>query len=123
MIVFLTDGLPTAGELQTKEEIRTAIKARNRRAKIRVHALAFGDDADYPAMKEIAGDSGGLARFVCLYVCVALSWRKPKNTVITQCSSDNREWGRMKLPQEMATDDWPLPNPPTRSLQEDLRGG
>ena len=62
MIVFLTDGLPTAGELQTKEEIRTAIKARNRDSKIRVHALAFGDDADYPAMKELAGDSGGLAR-------------------------------------------------------------
>ncbi len=62
MILFLTDGLPTAGEVQDPEEIRNAVKNRNRNFKAKVHNLAFGNDADYKMLQQMSSENDGLAR-------------------------------------------------------------
>lgn len=59
LVVFLTDGRPTAG-LQEREALRKALQAANAH-EVPVFALAFGSDADWPLVQGIALDGGGQA--------------------------------------------------------------
>jgi len=60
MIIFLTDGQPTSGEIN-QEEIKKNIKKSNE-AGIPVYGLAFGAGADFSLVKEISEDNRAFAR-------------------------------------------------------------
>merc|ERR1712156_379286 len=60
MIVFLTDGQPSAGEThgpKIKENVRKA----NAETKIPIYGLALGDGADFNLIKDISDESNGFA--------------------------------------------------------------
>ena len=60
MIVFLTDGQPSAGEThgpKIKENVRKA----NAETNIPIYGLALGDGADFNLIKDISDESNGFA--------------------------------------------------------------
>merc|ERR1719362_708326 len=61
MILFLADGDPTAGE-ENNEIIVSNIEANNGETQIPIYTLAFGQDADFTLMKNIAGTTDARAK-------------------------------------------------------------
>ena len=61
MIVFLTDGEPTAGETQP-QKIKENVKEANAEVQIPIYGLAFGDGADFDLVTDISSDSKGFAQ-------------------------------------------------------------
>ena len=61
MIFFLTDGNPTEGEVNNKI-IVSNIEANNGETQIPIYTLAFGQDADFTLMKNIAGTTDARAK-------------------------------------------------------------
>ena len=61
MIVFLTDGEPTAGEENT-EKIKENVRQANAEMQIPIYGLAFGDGADFDLVKDISSESKGFAQ-------------------------------------------------------------
>lgn len=59
LLVFLTDGQPTEGT-RDRDALRVAAREANTHG-IRVFALAFGEDADWPLVHGLASDGGGTA--------------------------------------------------------------
>ena len=60
MIVFLTDGQPSSGEIhgpKIKENVRRA----NAETRIPIYGLALGDDADFDLIKDISNENYGFA--------------------------------------------------------------
>merc|ERR1711963_950634 len=60
MIIFLTDGQPSAGET-FGPKIKENIKRENKDANIPIYGLAFGDGADFDLIKDISDESNGFA--------------------------------------------------------------
>ena len=60
MIVFLTDGEPTSGEVD-KYIIKRNVKSINTFA-IPIYGLAFGNSADFDLIKDISSESGAFAK-------------------------------------------------------------
>lgn len=60
MLIFLTDGMPTVGESNSRN-IRKNVKDRNTN-KIPIFGLAFGRDSDFSLMKEISLDAESFAK-------------------------------------------------------------
>ena len=60
VLVFLTDGRPTAGSVTDREGLRNLAKDANALG-ARVFALAFGADADWGTVHALARDGGGVA--------------------------------------------------------------
>lgn len=60
IIVFLTDGRPTAGITNTKS-IRLGVTAANKH-KFSIFSLGFGFDVDMPFLKALSWENGGFAR-------------------------------------------------------------
>jgi len=54
IIVFLTDGNPTAGEIQTPEAICTTIKEKNSAKKVSIFSLGVGYDMDFQFLKKLS---------------------------------------------------------------------
>ena len=61
MILFLADGDPTAGE-ENNEIIVSNIEANNAETQIPIYTLAFGQDADFTLMKNIASTTDARAK-------------------------------------------------------------
>ena len=61
MIVFLTDGDATAGEIEGNK-IRANIRQANRQFRIPIYGLAFGEDADFNLLKSISSENKGFAQ-------------------------------------------------------------
>ena len=61
MIVFLTDGDPTAGETDGNK-IRANIRQANAQSQIPIYGLAFGEDADFNLLKSISSENKGFAQ-------------------------------------------------------------
>lgn len=61
LVIFLTDGEPTVGETAGDTILTNAKKALGSAS---LFGLAFGDDADFPLLKRLALDNGGVARMV-----------------------------------------------------------
>ena len=62
MIVFLTDGEPTAGETSASK-IKDNIQENNSGfEKIPIYGLAFGEDADFNLLKEISDNNNGFSQ-------------------------------------------------------------
>merc|ERR1712088_64885 len=60
MIVFLTDGQPSAGETYGPK-IKENVKKANEKTKIPIFGLALGDGADFDLIKDISDESNGFA--------------------------------------------------------------
>jgi len=60
MIVFLTDGQPSAGETN-EQRIKENVKKANADTKIPIYGLALGDGADFNLIKDISDESNGFA--------------------------------------------------------------
>jgi len=60
MVIFMTDGMPSIGERNSKN-IRQNVKDRNTN-KIPIFGLAFGRDSDFTLMKEISSDADSFAK-------------------------------------------------------------
>jgi len=60
MVIFMTDGMPSVGERNSKN-IRQNVKNRNIN-KIPIFGLAFGRDSDFNLMKEISSDADSFAK-------------------------------------------------------------
>merc|ERR1712012_1309841 len=60
MIVFLTDGQPSAGETNG-QRIKENVKEANSDTKIPIYGLALGDGADFNLIKDISDESNGFA--------------------------------------------------------------
>ncbi len=58
-IFFLTDGQPTAGEVQDPAEILRRVKEWNRLARIVVHTVGVGLDHDAAFLRRLAEENGG----------------------------------------------------------------
>jgi len=61
MVVFLTDGNPSSG-VTDKSEIKSNIKSANTGAEFPVFTIAFGEDADFNLVKDIAAENEGAAK-------------------------------------------------------------
>merc|ERR1712038_1996396 len=61
MVVFLTDGNPSSG-VTDKSEIKSNIKSANTGAEFPVFTIAFGEDADFNLVKDIAAENDGAAK-------------------------------------------------------------
>merc|ERR1719336_1985738 len=61
MVVFLTDGNPTSG-VTDKSDIKSNIKSANTGAEFPVFTIAFGEDADFNLVKDIAAENEGAAK-------------------------------------------------------------
>merc|ERR1712172_479182 len=60
MIVFLTDGQPSAGETYGPK-IKENVKKANAETRIPIFGLALGDGADFNLIKDISDESNGFA--------------------------------------------------------------
>merc|ERR1712012_171688 len=60
MIVFLTDGQPSAGETNG-QKIKENVKKANAETNIPIYGLALGDGADFNLIKDISDESNGFA--------------------------------------------------------------
>merc|ERR1719166_471653 len=60
MIVFLTDGQPSAGETYGPK-IKENVKKANAETQIPIYGLALGDGADFDLIKDISDESNGFA--------------------------------------------------------------
>merc|ERR1719461_1239299 len=60
MIIFLTDGQPSAGET-FGPKIKENIKRENKDANIPIYGLAFGDGADFDLIKDLSDENNGFA--------------------------------------------------------------
>merc|ERR1712038_1698999 len=61
MVVFLTDGNSTNG-VTYKPTIKSNIKSTNTRAEFPIYTIAFGADADFQLVKDIAAENEGAAK-------------------------------------------------------------
>jgi len=61
MVVFLTDGNPSSG-VTDKSEIKSNVKSANTGAEFPVFTIAFGEDADFNLVKDIAAENDGAAK-------------------------------------------------------------
>merc|ERR1712038_421302 len=61
MVVFLTDGNPSSG-VTDKSEIKSNVKSANTGAEFPVFTIAFGEDADFNLVKDIAAENEGAAK-------------------------------------------------------------
>merc|ERR1712156_371974 len=61
MIVFLTDGQPSAGET-FGPKIKENVKKANAETQIPIYGLALGDGADFDLIKDISNESNGFAQ-------------------------------------------------------------
>merc|ERR1712038_569505 len=61
MVVFLTDGNPSSG-VADKSEIKSNVKSANSGAEFPVFTIAFGEDADFNLVKDIAAENEGAAK-------------------------------------------------------------
>merc|ERR1719336_1774184 len=61
MVVFLTDGNPSSG-VTDKSDIKSNIKSANTGAEFPVFTIAFGEDADFNLVKDIAAENEGAAK-------------------------------------------------------------
>ena len=59
--MFLTDGEATEGETDSAR-LRAAVRAANSQHSVPVYGLAFGTGSDYKLVRQLAQDSGALAR-------------------------------------------------------------
>ncbi len=57
---FMTDGTPTAGKLQTPDEILAAVREWNRTARIVIHCIGVGEAADAAFLGALARETGGV---------------------------------------------------------------
>lgn len=63
MIIFMTDGQPTSGEVRPDEILKNIQKVNiSDRTKFAIHTMAFGRDADFNLMKRISLNNNGIAR-------------------------------------------------------------
>jgi uncharacterized protein YegL len=62
VVLFLTDGRATSGEITDAAGIKRAIKQSNDGANTKIHSLAFGDDADEVLLKQLSKENDGLFR-------------------------------------------------------------
>jgi uncharacterized protein YegL len=60
LIIFLTDGEPTAG-VTSSTAIKENIREANADTKIPIYGLALGDGADFNLVKEISDENNGFA--------------------------------------------------------------
>ena len=60
MIVFLTDGQPTSGEISISK-IKENVRKANGKSQIPIYGLAFGNGADFNLVKDISDESNGFA--------------------------------------------------------------
>ncbi len=58
-LLFLTDGLPTAGQLRDSELICSEVRRMNARARIVIHTIGVGPDHDSDLLKRLSVDSQG----------------------------------------------------------------
>jgi Ca-activated chloride channel family protein len=63
IIVFLTDGQPTAGEYQLSDEIRSHIKAKNE-SDVRIFSFGIGTDVDKQFLTALSAENQGEAFFL-----------------------------------------------------------
>jgi Ca-activated chloride channel family protein len=63
MVVFLTDGLPTAGVVDG-ETIAKLVSDVNQRVGARIHAFGVGYDVNSHLLDRLAGDNGGMVTYV-----------------------------------------------------------
>jgi hypothetical protein len=61
IIVFLTDGEPTVGEVQPNE-IQATVKDLNFGPEVSIFSLALGDDADFSFLNKLSLRNSGFAR-------------------------------------------------------------
>merc|ERR1712038_1257608 len=61
MVVFLTDGNPSSG-VTDKSEIKSNVKSANTGAEFPIYTIAFGADADFQLVKDIAAENEGAAK-------------------------------------------------------------
>ena len=62
ILVFLTDGQPTAGDTNT-ESIRKNVRTKNE-GQVAIYALGFGNGADMDFLSALAWENGGFARHI-----------------------------------------------------------
>jgi uncharacterized protein YegL len=63
MIMFLTDGVPTSGELNADNIVASAVKWNSEtKNDINLFALGFGDDINFDLLKKLGLKNGGFAR-------------------------------------------------------------
>ena len=62
MIVFLTDGMPSAGETNT-DKIRSNVKGAND-IDVAIFALGFGDGVNIDFLRALAVENNGFARTI-----------------------------------------------------------
>jgi hypothetical protein len=60
-VVVMTDGRENASQMSTEELVR-GIQEANQENRIAIFAVAYGDDADYETLEEVARASGGQVR-------------------------------------------------------------
>ena len=60
MIFFLTDGNPTAGEVNAEKIAKNVLNAN--KGKVAIFSLAFGEGADYDSLKSLSAQNLGFAR-------------------------------------------------------------
>ncbi len=63
MVLLLTDGQPTIG-VTDHNRIAVDIQNLNRNSGTTLHAIAFGNDADYRLLQRLTAANGGIARKV-----------------------------------------------------------
>lgn len=58
-LYVITDGAPTAGAVQDKDEIRRRVREQNQLRKITIHCITFGDKNDTDFLRPLAEENGG----------------------------------------------------------------